>query len=72
MSGTPRVGAFAIVPSNDLAAAIPFSERLGFARMARTAVSMRMPRSGSVTAFVGAARSERYDADARVLVLIIS
>lgn len=71
MSGTPRVGAFAIVPSNDLAAAIPFSERLGFARMARTAVSMRMPRSGSVTAFVGA-RSERYDADARVLVLIIS
>lgn len=26
------VGAFAIVPSNDLAAAIPFWERLGFAR----------------------------------------
>jgi hypothetical protein len=27
------VGAFAIVPSNDLAAAIPFWERLGFARV---------------------------------------
>jgi hypothetical protein len=26
------VGAFAIVPSNDLKAAIPFWERLGFAR----------------------------------------
>jgi hypothetical protein len=33
MSDTPRVGAFAIVPSNDLAAAIPFWERLGFARV---------------------------------------
>ena len=32
MSEIPRVGAFAIVPSNDLAAAIPFWERLGFAR----------------------------------------
>ena len=32
MSEPPRVGAFAIVPSNDLAAAIPFWERLGFAR----------------------------------------
>ncbi|WP_028137528.1 glyoxalase [Bradyrhizobium japonicum] len=32
MSETPHVGAFAIVPSNDLAAAIPFWERLGFAR----------------------------------------
>jgi hypothetical protein len=32
MPETPRVGAFAIVPSNDLAAAIPFWERLGFAR----------------------------------------
>ena len=32
MSETPRVGAFAIVPSNDLAAAQPFWERLGFAR----------------------------------------
>ncbi|MET4213666.1 glyoxalase [Bradyrhizobium sp. LA2.1] len=32
MSETPPVGAFAIVPSNDLAAAIPFWERLGFAR----------------------------------------
>ena len=32
MPDTPRVGAFAIVPSNDLAAAIPFWERLGFAR----------------------------------------
>ena len=32
MSETPRVGAFAIVPSNDLPAAIPFWERLGFAR----------------------------------------
>jgi hypothetical protein len=29
MSETPRVGAFAIVPSNDLIAAIPFWERLG-------------------------------------------
>lgn len=32
MSDTPSVGAFAIVPSNDLPAAIPFWERLGFAR----------------------------------------
>lgn len=32
MSSTPSVGAFAIVPSNDLAGAIPFWERLGFAR----------------------------------------
>jgi len=32
MSDTPPVGAFAIVPSNDLLAAIPFWERLGFAR----------------------------------------
>jgi len=32
MSDTPRVGAFAIIPSNDLPAAIPFWERLGFAR----------------------------------------
>ncbi|UZE46683.1 glyoxalase [Rhodopseudomonas sp. P2A-2r] len=28
----PTVGAFAIIPSNDLAAAVPFWERLGFAR----------------------------------------
>jgi len=28
----PTTGAFAIVPSNDLAAAVPFWERLGFAR----------------------------------------
>ncbi len=32
MSEIPSVGAFAIVPSNDLPAAIPFWERLGFAR----------------------------------------
>jgi hypothetical protein len=32
MSDTPPVGAFAIVPSNNLPAAIPFWERLGFAR----------------------------------------
>jgi hypothetical protein len=32
MSETPPVGAFAIVPSNNLKAAIPFWERLGFAR----------------------------------------
>jgi hypothetical protein len=32
MSAPPAIGAFAIVPSNDLAAAIPFWERLGFAR----------------------------------------
>lgn len=32
MSESPRVGAFAIVPSNDLAVAQPFWERLGFAR----------------------------------------
>jgi hypothetical protein len=32
MSETPTVGAFAIVPSNDLPAAVPFWERLGFAR----------------------------------------
>lgn len=31
MSGHPAIGAFAIVPSNDLAAALPFWERLGFA-----------------------------------------
>lgn len=30
MSDVPSVGAFAIVPSNDLAGAIPFWERLGF------------------------------------------
>lgn len=32
MTDTPPVGAFAIVPSNDLAAALPFWARLGFAR----------------------------------------
>jgi hypothetical protein len=32
MSDAPPVGAFAIIPSNDLAAAVPFWERLGFAR----------------------------------------
>lgn len=32
MRETPSVGAFAIVPSNDLAAAIPFWERLGLKR----------------------------------------
>jgi len=32
MSDTVPVGAFAIVPTNDLAAAIPFWERLGFTR----------------------------------------
>lgn len=32
MPNTPSVGAFAIVPSNDLAGAIPFWERLGFER----------------------------------------
>lgn len=32
MSTSPSVGAFAIVPSNDLPAAIPFWERLGFVR----------------------------------------
>ena len=32
MSETETVGAFAIVPRNDLAAAIPFWERLGFSR----------------------------------------
>jgi hypothetical protein len=32
MSETPRVGAFAIIPSNDLPAAVPFWERLGFVR----------------------------------------
>ena len=32
MSETPGIGAFAIVPNNDLPAAIPFWERLGFAR----------------------------------------
>ncbi len=31
MSTTPSVGAFAIVPSNNLTGAIPFWERLGFA-----------------------------------------
>ncbi len=33
MSESPRVGAFAIVPSNDLASAVPFWERLGFAQV---------------------------------------
>lgn len=32
MPTTPSVGAFAIVPSNDLRAALPFWERMGFAR----------------------------------------
>ena len=32
MSSIPSVGAFAIVPSNDLSGAIPFWERLGFVR----------------------------------------
>jgi hypothetical protein len=32
MPDIPRIGAFAIVPSNNLPAAIPFWERLGFAR----------------------------------------
>jgi hypothetical protein len=32
MSTTPAVGAFAIVPSNDLQAALPFWQRLGFTR----------------------------------------
>ena len=32
MTDIPSVGAFAIVPSNDLHAAMPFWERLGFAR----------------------------------------
>lgn len=32
MSEAPNVGAFAIVPSNDLPAAVPFWERLGFSR----------------------------------------
>jgi hypothetical protein len=32
MSEIPRIGAFAIVPSNDLAKAMPFWLRLGFAR----------------------------------------
>ena len=32
MPESPHVGAFAILPSNDLPAAIPFWERLGFAR----------------------------------------
>ena len=33
MTMSSNVGAFAIVPSNDLAAAIPFWERLGFNRV---------------------------------------
>jgi hypothetical protein len=32
VSEIPSTGAFAIIPSNDLAAAVPFWERLGFAR----------------------------------------
>jgi hypothetical protein len=32
MPEIPTIGAFAIVPSNDLAGAAPFRERLGFAR----------------------------------------
>ena len=33
MTDNRPVGAFAIIPSNDLAAAVPFWERLGFARV---------------------------------------
>ena len=33
VSTSPSVGAFAIVPSNDLAVAVPFWERLGFTRV---------------------------------------
>ncbi|HAH09387.1 MAG TPA: glyoxalase [Alphaproteobacteria bacterium] len=33
MPDTPSIGAFAIVPSNDLDAAVPFWERLGFSKM---------------------------------------
>ena len=36
MTQVPAVGAFAIVPSNDLAAAVPFWERLGFERAGGT------------------------------------
>ena len=32
MADTPSIGAFAILPSNDLPNALPFWERLGFAR----------------------------------------
>jgi hypothetical protein len=32
MSTAPSVGAFAIIPSNDLPAAVPFWERMGFLR----------------------------------------
>jgi len=32
MADQPSVGAFAIVPSNDLAAALPFWEKMGFVR----------------------------------------
>ena len=32
MNGTPAAGAFAIVPCNDLNAALPFWEQMGFAR----------------------------------------
>ena len=32
MCEIPPIGAFAIIPSNDLPAAIPFWQRLGFAR----------------------------------------
>lgn len=32
MTKTPAIGAFAIVPSNNLSAALPFWERLGFSR----------------------------------------
>lgn len=36
MSDVPSIGAFAIVPSNDLEAATPFWERLGFKRAGGT------------------------------------
>ncbi len=42
MSIPPAVGAFAIVPSNDLSAALPFWERLGFARTGGDASYMIM------------------------------
>lgn len=33
MPDEPSVGAFAIIPSNDLSGAVPFWEQLGFARV---------------------------------------
>jgi hypothetical protein len=58
MSETPRVGAFAIIPSNDLPAAVPFWERLGFVRTGGDSNYIRgCPRSGMDLGWQNACKS---------------